>query len=129
MTLRAHRLLIVLVAIPLLARWFLPSPRAAYEPTMYCREWRENSRGEVGCASDFTEPTRPLSLPHRLALGMPIDLNRATATDLVLIDGVGPALAARIVANRPYQSVAELERVSGIGPVRMAGLRRFFEVK
>lgn len=59
--------------------------------------------------------------------GGPIDLNRASATQLQELPGVGPVLAARIVedreANGPYASVDDLVRVSGIGPSVLADLR------
>ena len=55
-----------------------------------------------------------------------IDLDRATAEELVALPGIGPVLAARIVENRkrfgPFRSVAALERVRGIGPARIAAI-------
>src|SRR5687768_2759913 len=55
-----------------------------------------------------------------LLAGRPIDVNRATAAELELLPRVGPALAARIVEEReragPFRSIADLERVRGIGP-------------
>jgi competence protein ComEA len=48
-----------------------------------------------------------------------INLNRATASDLEELPGVGKTLAERIIARRetqgPYRSVDELREVSGIG--------------
>lgn len=50
----------------------------------------------------------------------PIDLNRADAATLTLLPGVGPKLAERIVADRlengPYRTLADLDRVKGVGP-------------
>lgn len=50
----------------------------------------------------------------------PIAINTATALELRQLPRVGPALAARIVANRdslgPFTSLEDLTRVRGIGP-------------
>ena len=57
----------------------------------------------------------------------PIDLNRASAAELTRLPGIGPVLAARIVAARdshgPFTSVDELRRVSGVGPSKLAAFR------
>ena len=57
----------------------------------------------------------------------PISLSSATAEQLEDLDGVGPALAARIVAWRDshggFSSVDQLDEVPGIGPARMEALR------
>jgi competence ComEA-like helix-hairpin-helix protein len=54
----------------------------------------------------------------------PVDVNAASLTELQRLPGIGPAIAARIVAYRdsagPFRSPAELERVSGIGPATVA---------
>ncbi len=57
----------------------------------------------------------------------PINLNTATPEQLDQLDGVGPATAQKILAYRQahggFRSVAELDRVPGIGPARMAALK------
>jgi competence protein ComEA len=58
----------------------------------------------------------------------PIDVNRASAEELQRLPGVGPVMAARIVAERqkkPFASVEELRRVSGIGPKTLEKLRPY----
>ncbi len=50
-----------------------------------------------------------------------LSINRATQAQLEALPGIGPTLAARIVAGRPYARVEELDAVKGIGP---ATLRR-----
>ena len=49
-----------------------------------------------------------------------LDLNTASETELQAIKGIGPALAARIVAGRPYRSVDDLLNIPGIGPAKLA---------
>jgi len=57
----------------------------------------------------------------------PLDLNAATLDELQDLPGVGPVLAQRIVdwrtANGRFNSVDELQEVSGIGEQRLADLR------
>lgn len=57
----------------------------------------------------------------------PIDLNRAGASELDALPGVGPATAAAIVEERerngPFATVDDLERVPGIGPAKLAAIR------
>jgi competence protein ComEA len=55
-----------------------------------------------------------------------IDLNHADHAELLQLPGVGESLASRIEAYRdqhgPFQTVEELRRVHGIGPVTLARL-------
>jgi competence protein ComEA len=56
----------------------------------------------------------------------PVDLNTADAAALDALPGIGPVLAARIVADRdangPFTTVADLDRVPGVGPATVAEL-------
>jgi competence protein ComEA len=65
-----------------------------------------------------------------LTLGLPIDLNRASAEDLGAVPGIGPALARRIVEYRnthgPFKRVDELqEKVLGVGQKKAEILKRY----
>lgn len=57
----------------------------------------------------------------------PVDLNTATAEQLDVLPGVGPATAAAIIAHReqvgPFQSVEDLLEVRGIGDAKLEQLR------
>jgi hypothetical protein len=67
----------------------------------------------------------PLPARQRLLLGIRMELNAASAGELEALPRIGPVLAARIVAGRPYASVEDLERVKGIGPKTVQLLRPF----
>ena len=70
--------------------------------------------------------------PEHLAKN-PINLNTATAAQLQLLPGVGPALAARILAYRKeakgFKTVDDLDNVSGIGQKKLEKLRPLVTVK
>jgi competence protein ComEA len=52
-----------------------------------------------------------------------VDLNTATLAELDALPRVGPAMAARIVAKRPFRRPDDLRRVSGIGPSTLRALK------
>jgi competence ComEA-like helix-hairpin-helix protein len=64
-----------------------------------------------------------------ITLGLPLDLNRATAQDLDALPGIGPALAQRIVdyrtAHGPFKKIEDLLEVSGIGPQNLQRLKPY----
>ena len=56
-----------------------------------------------------------------------LDINSATWIEWMQLEGVGPALANRIVADRrlhgPFLAISDLQRVPGIGPHTLHRLR------
>jgi competence protein ComEA len=54
----------------------------------------------------------------------PININRATASELDALPGIGPVIASRIIeyrkTNGPFASVEDLQKVSGIGVAKFA---------
>lgn len=52
-----------------------------------------------------------------------VDLNSASPLELEQLPGIGPAIAAKIVAGRPYARIEDLLRVSGIGERTLERLR------
>lgn len=89
---------------------------------------RVTGSGTIVLYADDVYETRPVTVRTAQATPAPADtrvnLNTATLEELdAKLDGVGPAMARKIIAARPFRSVEDLDNVSGIGPRRMAALR------
>ncbi len=76
--------------------------------------------------TDYTITTRKQAQTAVTPEPMPlVDINSADAQLLQTLDGIGPALADRIIAyreaNGPFETVDELLQVSGIGENTLEG--------
>src|SRR5579859_7848132 len=104
---RAIHVLIVLllVAVPAVL-WPSPPPFVGAPVPRPACHWVQEPDG-VRCAA---QAVRGESMaPARMAaLGMPVDVNRASAEELASLDGIGLKLAARIIAARPFTSVDDV---------------------
>lgn len=89
---------------------------------------------------DFPDPegkTAPRLVPVRESvkylLGYPMDLNRAGVRDLMLLPGIGPGLAKRIVQERrakgAFESPDDLSRVKGIPRKTLERIRNMVGVE
>ncbi len=80
-----------------------------------------------GMSKAAVERVRPFVTTGDAAPAGPIDLNAADAPAFEKLPGIGPSLAARIVADRaargPFKTVDELDRVSGVGPATLERIR------
>jgi competence protein ComEA len=79
---------------------------------------REAAREEGGSARKANQ--------KEASLTSPIDINRATLTELQRLPGVGAKMSQKIVDERdktPFKSVDDLRRVHGIGPKTLERLR------
>ena len=63
---------------------------------------------------------------EKIELGQ-IDINTATEKELRMIPGIGPVMAARIIAARPFRSADDLKKVNGIGDKKYAKIRPHFQ--
>ena len=78
----------------------------------------EPPTGVSGSAAVNTPP-----LLSNAGTGGLININTATTAELESLPGIGPSKAAAIVANRPFSSIDDLERVPGIGARTLEQLR------
>lgn len=73
----------------------------------------------------------PLTLTEKILLGYPLSFQKMSVKDWEMIPRIGPALAKRIVAyqatNGPVVELEDLDRIPGIGPKTIEGLRQFFD--
>lgn len=71
-------------------------------------------------------PPAPISEPPLWMSGDLLNLNLADAHELQTLPGVGKVTAERIVEERdrggPFDSVADLARVGGLGPARISAI-------
>lgn len=75
----------------------------------------------------------PMPADLKLTLGLTLDLNRATCSELEALPRIGPVLADRIVQDRrsngPYLRVEDIKRVRGIGPAVLRHILPLVTVK
>ncbi len=108
--------------------WLLLALAAAFLLTLALL-YREAAGTAAG--ADYTITTQRRSvLPDVPALPEPrgpVDLNTAGLEELQTLDGIGPALAERIIeyreAHGPFQSVEGLLEVKGIGEATLEKFR------
>ena len=66
------------------------------------------------------------------SVGVKVNINNASQTELETISGVGPSLAAKIInyreKNGKFRSIEELKNISGIGDSKFEGMKDFVEI-
>jgi len=93
---------------------------------------RPGPSGDPSPGSRAGSRARPGAAAGATGCAAPVALNAATTQDLDCVPGVGPALAARIVADRtargPFGRLEDLDRVPGIGRRLVERVRPFLRV-
>lgn len=89
--------------------------------------------GVARCAPPGSAVGEPLPANAVRTLGGRFDLNRVSEEELASIPGVGRRVAAELVRTRDerggFRSWDEVDRVSGIGPARLARLQEVAEIR
>src|SRR5262249_13574036 len=107
-----------------------PAKMEAMRPWLQLGADRENSVAS-GSPAGMDKNSRSGGKKEALTAGIVIDVNRATVADLQRLPGIGPVLAQRIIAERdkrPFSTIEDLRRVSGIGPKTLEKLRPYITV-
>lgn len=117
---------------------------AAIKMTLPAGVLRGSVRGPVTCAlsggdvvtlAGAGESNRLISITkmgvkERMLLGVPLHADLLTEEEWTLLPGIGPALSRRIVADRQengaFGGLDGVLRVPGIGPGKLAGIRKYF---
>ena len=85
------------------------------------------SQVPTGSTVSATGSVSPASAQGAGGILSPVNLNSAAADDLEALPGVGPVMAARIIAyreaNGPFTSIDDVENVPGIGPKTLESIR------
>lgn len=91
---------------------------------------RNSAARRAPATGPSNDPTtgRPAPYPPASMDPGPLNLNLASAAELQQLSGVGPVLAARIVARRDsiggFRDWNDVDAVSGVGPALLARLRQ-----
>jgi len=90
---------------------------------------RKTLTGQIGV---YAENFATASIEEPDLVQYQYDINTASAEELCEIPGIGESLANRIIdyraQNGPFQSVEELDNVSGIGPKLLENIRKYIKV-
>lgn len=74
-----------------------------------------------------TQPFYPAATPSAERGPRKVNLNRAAASTLEKLPGIGPKTAGAIIAARPIKDFDALDAVPGIGPKTIEGLKELVE--
>ncbi|MEA3305751.1 MAG: helix-hairpin-helix domain-containing protein [Candidatus Omnitrophota bacterium] len=62
-----------------------------------------------------------------------VNINSASAEELMKLSGIGPAMAGRIVeyrmANGPFKGVEDIKKVKGIGPKKFDAVKDYIKLE
>lgn len=105
-------------------------PKAALSDLNLARVMKDGEQIYVDLI--YTSGTRVRAGAKTSAPRGPININRATASELDSLDGIGPVIAKRIIAyrttNGAFVAIEDLLKVSGIGDAKFAQFKEKIRV-
>lgn len=91
--------------------------------------WNQTEFPRESHAVEATSTTGAAPPERNPAGAVLVNLNAASYEELQKLPGIGPKLAERIMAHRPFQSAEDLDRVPGIGSATLARLKPLITVE
>ena len=114
------------------ARLSWPSDRPSLDCDPSRVRWVDAGTGVVATCEPGAPEDAGRPAGAALALGVKLDLNRATEEELRLIPGVGPKLAHALVEARAarggFRGWNDVDEVSGVGPAKLARIKEAAEL-
>ncbi len=105
-----------------------PSAKSALDCPVEDVRWIDAGTAMVATCAPGTPPGH-VPAGSALTLGAKLNLNDATAEELVLVPGIGPTLASSLVKARTelggFRSWEEVHAVTGVGAVKLESLKRW----
>ncbi|MBM4783878.1 MAG: helix-hairpin-helix domain-containing protein [Archangiaceae bacterium] len=118
---------VILLAVGVVSYWRWPSQA----PALDCPPERV-VLDDAGVARCGGAPSAKLPAGQALTVGQKVPFSRLTADDLAILPGIGPQLAASIIATRDakngFCSWDEVDAIEGVGEARLETLRQLAEI-
>ena len=100
---------------------------SAAENAKLARLENEAKQKQVGGWNKGVEQPTATQTLSASPLAKKLDVNAATKAELESLPGIGPVVAANIIAARPMKSADDLRHVNGIGRKKYKMMRPFFD--
>lgn len=91
-------------------------------------QWPDGLEDELESIEAEVWALSPREIDRPLGID-PININAASADDLMRLPGIGESFAERIIAGRPYESVDSILEVRGIGEILLSRIREYITVE